>query len=554
MSESINCISANSVTTSVLEQSDSNVKMSTSPLKLPERPFPPDDMVAIIKQKDLQIASLQATIEKQSAQIMHQSSAIEGLQNQMADLSSQLSLLVKSPEESVSDPKLASFLMDKSDKSKRTSKPKQCQTKKSSKSSTSQLHDSSKWPSLNQPSLKRRRHLSADYSNTTLTPSDCTNDDPVSIVPFVPQPTVNSVDTPDINNIQNPAGLVDDQDNNFVNFKKNSFAKDKDISPIEISIGNNEKGALHELLIKNFNNNSFLWSNAGRKTVRINPFTQKTKDNMIQWLDSRKYSFHTFLSKAQKPNAFIIRGLPNNVTKSQISCALEQAGIQTTALERHSTGYTRSHQLQSDLWRVTTPNGVTIQHFKAIDGILNVKIRVEVLKRSAVLQCKNCQLFFHSAAGCHRKFRCVKCDTDHPPKSCPRDSNKNLPVVCCNCHKNHSANDLKHCDFYAKHIKPVLDKRIAERYNSATSRTNTAVNRESVCSNQPPSAAVHPKVAFASVVANSFPSVPRVANNQQAHPSTTIISANDLRALLNQNAQLMTMQQELLNKLSCLIA
>lgn len=100
------------------------------------------------------------------------------------------------------------------------------------------------------------------------------------------------------------------------------------------------------------------------------------------------------------------------------------------------TGFLRANHKHSDLWRVSTPSSVTIQHFKAINGILNIKIRVEVLKRPPVPQCKNCQLFFHSAAGCHRKYRCVKCVTDHPPAKCPRNENKSLPVACCNCLKN----------------------------------------------------------------------------------------------------------------------
>ncbi|KAG4076559.1 hypothetical protein HA402_002722 [Bradysia odoriphaga] len=126
---------------------------------------------------------------------------------------------------------------------------------------------------------------------------------------------------------------------------------------------------------------------------------------MTEWLKNRKYQFHTFLNKESKPNAFIIRGLPDSISQSHIGNALQQAGIKYMSLQRHSTGYTRSHQLLSDLWRITTPNSVTMQHFKDIDGILNVKIRVEVLKRSPVLQCKNCQLFFHSAAGCHQQIQ-----------------------------------------------------------------------------------------------------------------------------------------------------
>lgn len=352
-----------------------------------------------------------------------------------------------------------------------------------------------------------------------------------------------------------------DEGSNFVNFKKNAIKKDKDVTPIEISIRNAQKGSLHALLIKHFNNNSFLWSNASGKTIRINPFTQKVKDAMIVWLKDRKYQFHTFLDKESKPNAFIIRGLPNSVHRSHIESALQQAGILFNGLERHSTGYTRSHEIQSDLWRITTPNSVTIQHFKAIDGILNVKIRVEILRRSPVLQCKNCQLFFHSAAGCHRKFRCVKCDQDHQPSNCPRNTNQSLPVVCCNCHKNHSANDLKHCEFFVKHIKPVIDKRAKERSKTADIKTThdgkhnpdneSSMNKQSLRTQTDSYSSIVKKSATTKAK-SSVPPTSTSNSNQPQHKASNI-SKSDLKALLLQNLNLMTAQQELFQKLSCLV-
>lgn len=104
----------------------------------------------------------------------------------------------------------------------------------------------------------------------------------------------------------NSACFADDPYSNIVNFKKYS---------IEISINNNEKGAFYNLLMKNFNNSSFLWSNAGKTSCASISSRKRLK---TAWF---KYSFHPFLSKAQKPNAFIICVLPNNVTKSQISRA-----------------------------------------------------------------------------------------------------------------------------------------------------------------------------------------------------------------------------------------
>lgn len=62
-----------------------------------------------------------------------------------------------------------------------------------------------------------------------------------------------------INNVTIEENIFNiDEGSNYVNFKKNAIAKDKNITPIEVSIKNTEKGALHQLLIRSFNNNSFL--------------------------------------------------------------------------------------------------------------------------------------------------------------------------------------------------------------------------------------------------------------------------------------------------------
>lgn len=180
-----------------------------------------------------------------------------------------------------------------------------------------------------------------------------------------------------------------------------------------------------------------------------------------------------------------------------------------------------------------------------------------MLKRSPVLQCKNCQLFFHSAAGCHRKFRCVKCDKDHPPAACPRNSDKSLPVACCNCHQNHSANDLQNCKFFAKHIKPIIDKRVKDR-NKAASVNSKFIHEQTQVKPQSTNtkSAIKRNVSFSSVVANNMATKQNTqSTNDKANAQETTgkLSMCDLKNLFHQNMQLMSAHQELMRKLSCLI-
>lgn len=568
-----------------LSNATNNVSIATTPLINEANGLPTDDMVEIIKLKDLQIVKLQATIDQQSIQIQHQTDAIENMQKQMSELSASLAKLVQRSEKPPPAQNVAPIFLKTKNSTRKPAEKMAKQHKTASAGSASITQHS--WPSLAQPNPKRPRHLLDDElsnnTNTKTSNDDANGDKPnnISVSAVTDDITdVNVNNIPNDNNIS-PVHVSDvtsddesaeneqfadpekewtnvgfNENSNFVNFKKNSIVKDKDVTPIEISIKNNEKGSLHSLLIQHFDNNSFLWSNAGKRSIRINPFTQTVKDGMIRWLQGRKYQFHTFLNKENKPNAFIIRGLPDSVDHSHISNALQQAGIKFSSLERHSTGYTRFHQKQSDLWRVTTPHSVSFQHFKAINGILNVKIRVEVLKRSPVLQCKNCQLFFHSAAGCHRKFRCVKCDKEHPPAACPRNTNRSLPVVCCNCHKNHSANDLQHCEFFAKHIKPIIDKREKMRNKSAVVSTKASIGTRPDLGTSDPNffATVKPKVSFSSVVAQNSNSTKKLPSNRETKSTSAAnFSKTDLKNLLIQNMHLMTAQQEIMQRLSCLI-
>lgn len=62
----------------------------------------------------------------------------------------------------------------------------------------------------------------------------------------------------------------------------------------------------------------------------------------------------------------------------------------------------------------------------------------------------------HTAANCHREYRCVKCGKSHEAGQCAvRDAKK---LKCANCGKNHSANNLSECEFFRKEILPLSKK------------------------------------------------------------------------------------------------
>lgn len=109
------------------------------------------------------------------------------------------------------------------------------------------------------------------------------------------------------------------------------------------------------------------------------------------------------------------------------------------------------------------------------------------MKKSIVIQCRRCQRFHHTTAACAYRYRCVQCCSIHEPGSCPRATNKKLPLQCCNCTeaglspRNHTANNLSECSYF-KQRHNQLHARISARSNLTAA---TSVKRHTPVSAPP---------------------------------------------------------------------
>lgn len=281
------------LTSSASGQSDINVSSTPTMSHNNEaNGIPINDMVEIIKLKDLQIYKLQETIDQQSLQIQKQTAAIEIMQQQMTELTTSLASFVQQSNKPP-DKKIAPIFtaVKKNIPDPTVNKGRKCKTAKSSSSTASNINTQSGQPSLVQPNPKRPRHLMENESSnvestvlgnnvsfSTIPPANDTDD----ISTINNDLSKNNISMNVSNNVSNDTSISDpnddesnddwtnfcpNKDGNFLNFKKNAINKEKNITPIEISIKNDEKGSLHALLIRHFDNNSFLWSNASKRSI-----------------------------------------------------------------------------------------------------------------------------------------------------------------------------------------------------------------------------------------------------------------------------------------------
>lgn len=126
------------------------------------------------------------------------------------------------------------------------------------------------------------------------------------------------------------------------------------------------------------------------------------------------YVFHTYLMSDQKKKSYIVRGIDTTLgfDVNDIVGELVRAGLpDSIQIVAFQTGFMKKKNLNFMLYRLIVPAGFDESIFKEIHALLGLAVRFTLFRSRSTTQCTNCQSFFHTSAGCHRKFRSVKCLT-----------------------------------------------------------------------------------------------------------------------------------------------
>lgn len=311
---------------------------------------------------------------------------------------------------------------------------------------------------------------------------------------------------PNLNNV-----IVDEKMDDSINNHPNpTFASiaSKQSRPMPIQLGVTDRSTLEGLLLSlktKFHTDCFdivqLNSNA---TPKIYAATAEIKNQLIDFLQSNNFEFNTFAEKGEKQQSFIVRGLNFGDDKSNISRikeALIDVGINSEIdcirfITSHMKRSIDQNPNQSILYRFTMSHQESTAGLSSIKLINGFRVVIEKMKKSAVIQCRRCQRFQHTANQCSFNYRCVQCVTIHNPGQCPRAVNKKLPLQCCNCiaagfkKSDHTSNNLMECEFFkTKHS--ILFNKLNEsshiNHPSANSTSNISGSSNSLAPPAPTS-------------------------------------------------------------------
>lgn len=193
-----------------------------------------------------------------------------------------------------------------------------------------------------------------------------------------------------------------------------------------------------------------------------------------------KYHFtHTY--QPIKKKSFITRGINTafDFTAEEMQNELIRAGFPIdTIITEHITGYMRINTPNSALFRIVVPANFDENLFKQIKSIFGVIVKFVKFHSKSTTQCNNCQRFFHTGAGCHHQFRCVKCIQPHRPGACNKSDD--AAPQCINCSGFHTANNINACDYYKNKILPIIEKKKKNNTNNNNTKSNNNTARSKV--------------------------------------------------------------------------
>lgn len=228
--------------------------------------------------------------------------------------------------------------------------------------------------------------------------------------------------------------------------------------------------------------------------------TPEDKTKLIEKLKNLKFQFFTFSEPQQKPMLYVLKG-HHRVTCDELKTELDEANVPASKV--------------TFLWD-NPDRPMYIIHFER--GKTNIKVLSSTAKavgnvivkwdrfdpaQKRLTQCRNCQLFGHSATNCGNKYRCVKCTDEHEPGKCTRQSKvaEGSPK-CVNCQGDHTANS-RICQHYSNY-----EQRVNRQRGNRRAAANDAINSSRIVSNRSTAAPWASPIAAAQIDSRvDFPSL-----------------------------------------------
>ncbi|GFT77720.1 nucleic-acid-binding protein from transposon X-element [Trichonephila clavipes] len=158
---------------------------------------------------------------------------------------------------------------------------------------------------------------------------------------------------------------------------------------------------------------------------------------LIHFLESDKeFEFYVIKRQNVKPIKAVIKGLPSSSKIADITNELAEIGFKIDSCTQLTSKRTKK---SLPYFLVILPRNDYNSKIFDIAKLGYLQVKVEGYLVRGITQCFNCNNFYHTAANCYMKPRCLKCGKEHATKNC-HIKERQLNPFCINCQDfGHSA-------------------------------------------------------------------------------------------------------------------
>lgn len=238
------------------------------------------------------------------------------------------------------------------------------------------------------------------------------------------------------------------------------FKKNKAIPPILVNVDKyNQQELMAKIKSAEIDTNCMKFFPAANNQIRIQINDINIYDKVHALLKSDEISLFTHAIKDRVKPIYIIKNLCKNFALNDIKEDLNNQNFEILEIARFETKFHTENNIDSKMVKVTLPENTDTKAFEKIRFILHMRVYIQTLKPSKILQCKRCQRLHHSANYCNFPYRCVKCTEKHDPGQCKLNAPGNTcKPKCCNCGGEHIASSYK-CKYLATEIEKRGEKK-----------------------------------------------------------------------------------------------
>ena len=246
--------------------------------------------------------------------------------------------------------------------------------------------------------------------------------------------------------------------------------------PPPIIISQNNQSELIRIMTETYKYKNFLIkkSNKFRSSLQIEDMTFYKK--MVGLLKERKYEFHTFTPKCDKPHTYLLKGMADGSTLAEVKEALAMEtskNVQIIKIERFKTRKSIKDKKDLPIFIVQISADSKIQDLLNISTVYYQKVHWEKINKTDLTQCRNCQRYGHVSSNCNMQYRCVKCNEQHAPGKCqlPKEAARSM-LKCIMCGGAGHPSSFRGCP-KAEEIK----KKLQEKKNTTEERRNIKIQQ-----------------------------------------------------------------------------